>query len=56
MVSPKSADHAKSGKLVGKGVAQIGRSSVERFDTFGGYMAGSGASSLHDYFDYQARV
>ena len=23
---------------------------------FEGYMAGSGASSLHDYFDYQARV
>ena len=41
------------GELVGKGVAQIGRSSVERFDTSGGYIAGSGASSL---YDNQARV
>ena len=53
---PKSADHANLGELVDKGVAQVGRSSVERLDTFGGYLAGSGASSLRDYFDYQARV
>ena len=46
----------KIGQLVGKGVAQIGRSNVEQFDTCGGYMAGLGASSLHDYFDYQAHV
>ena len=52
MISPKSAEHANLGELVGKGVAQIVRSSVERFDTFGGYRAGLGASSLHDYFDY----
>ena len=56
MVSPKSADHANLGERVGKGAAQIERSGVERFDTFGGYLAGSGAPSLHDYFDYQALV
>ena len=39
----------RMGELVGKRVAQIGRSSVERFDTFGGYMAGPDASSLCDY-------
>ena len=49
VVSPKSADHVNLGELVGKGVAQIGRSSVEWFDTFGGYVAGLGASSLYDY-------
>ena len=33
-VSPQSADHANSGELVGKGLAQIGRTSVERFAIF----------------------
>ena len=56
MGSPKSADHVNLGELIGKGVAQIRRSSVERFDASRGCMVGSGASSLHDYFDYQARV
>ena len=59
MVSPKSTDHANLGELDGKKLVQIGRTSVERFATpfwGGGYMASSGASSLHDYFDYQGRV
>ena len=34
--SPQSADHANLGELVGKGVVQNGRSSVERFATFWG--------------------
>ena len=36
VVSLKSADHANLGELAGKGVAQIGQSSVERFATFWG--------------------
>ena len=55
MDSPKSADHA-DGRTCQRGGDADRRSSGERFDTFGGYMAGSDASSLHDYFDYQARV
>ena len=42
MVSPQSADHANLGELVGKGVADIGRSSVERLLPWGVYMASSG--------------
>ena len=34
VVSPQSADHAHLGELVGKGVAQIGWSSVERLLPF----------------------
>ena len=56
MVSPNSADHTNWVNSSAGGGAQIGRSSVERFDTSRGYMAGSGASPLHDYSDYQARV
>ena len=36
MVNPQSADHVNLGELVGKGVAQIGRSIVERSATFWG--------------------
>ena len=36
VVSLQPADHANLGELVDKGVAQIGRSSVERFATFWG--------------------
>ena len=54
MVSPKSAEHANWANLSARGADR--RSSAERFDTFGGYMAGSGVSSLHDYFDYQVRI
>ena len=32
------------------------RSNVEQFDICGGHIAGPGAFSLRDYFDYQARV
>ena len=59
MVSLKSTAHANLGELDGKGVVQIGRTSVERLATSfwgGGCMASSGASSLHDFFDYQGRV
>ena len=41
------------------GVEEIGWTSVEQFAAFfwgGGYMAGSAASSFHDYLDYQSRV
>ena len=42
VVSPQSGDHANLGELVGKGMAQIGRSSVKRLLPFGVYMASSG--------------
>ena len=36
VAGPQPAGHANLGELVGKGVAQIGRTSVERFATFWG--------------------
>ena len=40
VVSSQSAIHANLGELVGNGVAQIGRSSVERFATLWGIRSG----------------
>ena len=42
MINPQPADHANLGELVDKGVAQIGRSSVERLLPFEVHMASSG--------------
>ena len=41
-------------ELVGKGMVKVKWSGVEGLDTSREYMAGPGASSCHDYFDYQA--
>ena len=56
LVSPKSADHANWANSSARDCPRSGGLAWNGLIPSGGYMAGLGTSSLHDYFDYQARV